>query len=465
MGLQVYNTLTRKIEEFVPLRSGEIRMYTCGPTVYEYAHIGNFRTYLWEDLLRRYLKFLGFRVIQTMNITDVDDKTIANALKAGVSLSEYTQRYVDAFFVDLDALGIERAEHYPRATEHIPEMVRMIRQLQAKGHLYESRGSLYFKIATFPRYGRLANINPEAMSGHERIDSDEYEKDDTRDFAVWKAHKNDEPCWKTEIGDGRPGWHMECSAMSMKYLGETFDIHTGGVDNIFPHHENEIAQSEGATGRPFVKYWMHAAHLIVDGEKMSKSLGNCYTLRNLQEKGYEPRPIRYLLLSVHYRSPLNFTFEGVAQSKSSLERLDDLVVRLRGSDLPPGSDPAFSKGIAEARSGFLAALDSDLNTAGALGNIFVMVRETNSALDVGVARADDARAALELLGEFETVFGIRLGRTETLDGEIEALIRDRTEARARRDFREADRIRDDLVRRGIVLEDTPQGVRWKRKGP
>ncbi|MFQ5876502.1 MAG: cysteine--tRNA ligase [Acidobacteriota bacterium] len=464
MGLRVYNTLTRRVEDFVPLTPGEARLYTCGPTVYDYAHIGNFRTYVWEDLLRRYLRFRGFRVVQVMNLTDVDDKTIANSLKAGLNLDDYTRRYVDAFFEDIDALGIERAEHYPRATRHIDEMVALVRRLRDNGHLYESRGSLYFRITTFPRYGRLARIDPGAASGHARIDSDEYEKDDPRDFAVWKARRDDEPYWTTEIGEGRPGWHLECSAMSMKYLGESFDIHTGGVDNIFPHHENEIAQSEGATGRPFVRYWMHAAHLIVDGQKMSKSLGNYYTLRDLLGRGFDPRSIRYLLLSAHYRSPLNFTFEALSRSGASLERLDDLARRLREASLPPGSDRSLRKRIAAARAGFVEALDSDLNTAGALGHLFVLVREAHTALDEGRAGSDDAREVLDLLRTFESVFGVRVGRVEALDREVEEMIRRRSEARARKDYAEADRIRDALSTQGIVLEDTPRGVRWKRRG-
>ncbi len=464
MALRLYNTLTREVQEFVPLRAGEVRLYTCGPTVYDCAHIGNFRTYLWEDVLRRYFKFLGYRVTQVMNITDVDDKTIENSLKAGVTLQEYTKKYTDLFFEDVDALGIERAEHYPRATEHIPEMIAMIRSLKERGHLYESRGSLYFRIDSFPQYGRLAHIDGAGSQGHERIDADEYDKDDPRDFAVWKAHKEGEPFWDSEFGQGRPGWHLECSAMSMKYLGEVFDIHTGGVDNIFPHHENEIAQSEASTGKPFVHYWLHAAHLQVEGEKMSKSLGNCHTLRDIRHKGFGPRPLRYLLISSHYRTSLNFTMEGLRQSETALARLDGLAGRLRDHRSAAGSDKDLAKKIRAGRSGMLEALDVDLNTAGALGHLFVLVRELNNALDAGRAGQDDVTAARDVLATFETIFGICLARTEVLDSEVEAMIRKRTEARAARDFAEADRIRDELVCRGIVLEDTPQGVRWKRRG-
>jgi cysteinyl-tRNA synthetase len=463
MGLRFFNTLTRREEDFVALRSGEVRLYTCGPTVYDYAHIGNFRTYLWEDLLRRYLNVRGYRVTQVMNLTDVDDKTIANARRAGLALEDYTRKYIDAFFEDLDALGIERAEHYPRATGEIPAMVALVRRLREKGHIYESRGSQYFKIDSFPGYGRLSGCDPAAGDRQPRIDSDEYEKDSPRDFAVWKARKDDEPFWDTELGPGRPGWHLECSAMSMKYLGETFDIHTGGVDNIFPHHENEIAQSEGATGRPFVRYWLHAAHLIVDGQKMSKSLGNFHTLRTLRERGFDPRAIRYLLLSVHYRKPLNFTFEGLAQSQAALARLDDLALRLDQHDSPKTGGAGLARGAAAARAGMLEALDADLNTAGALGSLFDLVRETHAGIDAGRVGAEEAAEVRGVLSAFETIFGIRIGVRGSLDQEIEALIRRRAEARSRRDFAEADRIRDDLLARGIVLEDTPQGVRWKRR--
>src|SRR6267154_4856556 len=330
MGLRFYNTLTRRLDEFTPLREGEVRLYTCGPTVYDYAHIGNFRTYLWEDLLRRYLEFRGYRVRQVMNLTDVDDKTIAGALAAGVTLQEYTRPYIEAFFEDLRALGIETAEQYPRATDHIPEMVALVHRLRERGHLYESRGSIYFRIDSFPRYGRLSNLDPGAAPTHARIDCDEYEKDNPRDFAVWKARKDDEPYWETDLGSGRPGWHLECSVMSMKYLGESFDIHTGGVDNIFPHHENEIAQSEAATGKPFVRYWMHAQHLQdAVGEKMSKRLKNFTTLRDLVAEGYQPRAIRYALLTgAHYRSPLAFSPELLKAADSAVKRLDEFAVRL-----------------------------------------------------------------------------------------------------------------------------------------
>jgi cysteinyl-tRNA synthetase len=464
MSIRYYNTMSRSVEEFVPLREGEVRLYTCGPTVHDYAHIGNFRTYLWEDVLRRHLEYRGYRVRQVMNITDIDDKTIAKSMQAGLTLDEYTKKYTEAFFADLDALCIQRAEVYPRATQHIPEMVALVLELKKRGRLYESRGSIYFKIDTFPSYGRLSGCNPAEASGHARIDSDEYDKDNPRDFAVWKSRRDEEPFWDTELGQGRPGWHLECSTMAMKYLGETFDIHTGGVDNIFPHHDNEIAQSEGATGKPFVRYWLHSSHLIVEGEKMSKSRGNFFTLRDLREKGYEPRPIRYLLVSVHYRKQLNFTFEGLNQAQAALSRLDDLVYRLDHEAIPEGEHAALKTAAAAARQGMLAALDSDLNTAAALGHLFDLVREANSALDAGLARSGDSGAVREVLAQFERIFGVKLGAASCLDEEVEALIRRRTEARRSRDFAESDRIRDELQRRGIIIEDTPQGVRWKRQG-
>jgi len=465
MALRFHNTLTRREEEFVPLHAGEVRLYTCGPTVYDYAHIGNFRTYVWEDLLRRYLEYRGYSVIQAMNLTDVDDKTIANARAAGATLEGYTRAYVDAFFEDVAALGMEKAEHYPRATAFIPEMARLVQRLKTTGHVYESRGSLYFKISTFPGYGRLSRVDPTAAAGQARIDSDEYEKDNPRDFAVWKAPKDGEPFWETEVGPGRPGWHIECSAMSMHLLGETFDIHTGGVDNIFPHHENEIAQSEAATGKPFVRYWMHAAHLIVDGEKMSKSKGNFHTLRDLAARGYDMRAVRYMLLSVHYRKPLNFTFDGLSQTAAALGRIDDLALRL---DATAARATTGGGGVAtrakEVLQGMMEALDDDLNTAGALGHLFDLVRETHTALDAGTFGTLDLEAARETLRAFERIFGIRPGQRAGLDAEIEALIKKRGDARTRKDFGAADRIRDELLGRGIILEDTPQGVRWKRKG-
>jgi cysteinyl-tRNA synthetase len=460
--IRFYNTYSRRKEEFRPLVDGEVRMYTCGPTVYDYAHIGNFRAYAWEDLLRRYLKVRGYRVVQVMNITDVDDKTIRGAGAAGVSLDEFTGKYIQAFFEDLDALGMERAEFYPRATRHIPEMVDLVRRLLDRGHAYESKGSVYFRLDSFPDYGRLASLDREGMIANFRVDSDEYEKSDVRDFVLWKARKEGEPHWETPIGDGRPGWHVECSAMSMKYLGETFDIHTGGADNIFPHHENEIAQSEAATGKKFVRTWMHCAHLVVNGEKMSKSKGNFFTLRDLIGRGCDPRAIRYLLVSQHYRKPLNFTLDGIAWAASNLNRLGDCERRLHG-DLPPGGDEALARFAAGVRDRFHESMDDDLNSATALGFLFELVREINTAADRGSLGEENARELRTFFGEISSIFGLDLGAAPDLDDEVEARIREREVLRKARKFAEADAIRDDLLGRGILLEDTPTGVRWKRK--
>jgi len=460
--IRFHNTYTRRKEVFRPLVEGEVRMYTCGPTVYDYAHIGNFRAYLWEDLLRRYLKAAGYRVTQVMNITDVDDKTIRGAKAAGLGLDDFTEKYIRAFFEDLDALGVERAEHYPRATRHIPEMVKIVQTLLERGHAYESKGSIYFRLDSFPEYGRLAHLRQEGMIANFRVDSDEYEKSDVRDFVLWKARKEAEPFWETPVGVGRPGWHLECSAMSMKYLGETLDIHTGGTDNIFPHHENEIAQSEAATGRKFVRHWMHCAHLVVNGEKMAKSKGNFFTLRDLLGRGFDPQAVRYLLLSQHYRKPLNFTLEGIAWAASNLDRLGDCVRRL-DREHPPGHDEALADWTRRTRERFRAAMDDDLNSSSALGALFELVREINSASDrgsLGAGNADELRA---LLGEVSAIFGMKLGTVMALDDGVEARVRERETLRKARKFAEADSIRDELERRGILLEDTPTGVRWKRK--
>jgi cysteinyl-tRNA synthetase len=437
-------------------------MYTCGPTVYDFAHIGNFRAYVWEDLLRRYLKAREFRVTQVMNITDVDDKTIRGAAAAGVSLEEYTQRYIEAFFEDLDALGVERAEHYPRATRHIPEMVAIIRKLVETGHAYESKGSYYFRLDSFPAYGRLAGLDRAGLIANFRVDSDEYEKSDVRDFVLWKAHKEGEPSWDTPLGNGRPGWHIECSAMSMKYLGESFDIHTGGTDNVFPHHENEIAQSEAATGKPFVHTWMHCAHLVVNGEKMSKSLGNFYTLRDLLGMGHDARAIRYLLVSQHYRKPINFTLEGISWAGANLNRLGDCTRRLEHPS-GPGENERLTEFTRQTRDAFYESMDDDLNSAAAMGFVFELVRELNSAADRSELPAKNAAELQRFFGEISAIFGFSLDSGLNLDQELEGLVARREELRRSRKFAEADAIRDDLLRRGILLEDTPSGVRWKKK--
>jgi cysteinyl-tRNA synthetase len=483
--LRFFNTLTRREEELRPLRSGRVGLYTCGPTVYDHAHIGNFRAYVWEDLLRRTLEFSGLGVRHIMNLTDVDDKTIRGAGERGMSLDEYTQPYIDGFFEDVRALNLRPAQLYPRATRHVPEMLELISRLRDKGHTYESRGSIYFRIASFPAYGRLSGLQPDALrsaaASAEVIDSDEYEKEDMRDFVLWKARKPGEPHWSGPFGDGRPGWHLECSAMSMKYLGESFDIHTGAVDNIFPHHENEIAQSEAATGRPFVSLWMHCAHLIVDGEKMSKSKGNFYTLRDLLQRGADPRAIRYLLLSVHYRKPLNFTLEGLDQAAASLARLDDFALRLRQHVFPSGRDEDLSTLTRSAAAAFRGSLEDDLNSSAALAALFDLVRDTHSALDAGRGGQDNRAEILDLLAGAEQVLGLlRLegpfqeqidlgGRPQVVHyaagdpgPEVRRLVRQRLEARRARDFARADALRADLGRRGFLVEDIPGGCRVKR---
>jgi len=460
--LRFFNTLTGRIEEFHPLSEGEVRMYTCGPTVYDYAHIGNFRAYIFEDLLRRHLKFRGFRVIQVMNITDIDDKIIRRANEVGEDIFTFASRYIEAFFEDIDALRIERAEYYPRATEHIEDMKRLIERLIEKGHAYIKEGSVYFKIDTFPDYGKLSKLDPESLEVGSRVDADEYTKDDVRDFALWKARKEGEPYWDSPWGEGRPGWHIECSAMSMRYLGETFDIHTGGVDNIFPHHENEIAQSEAATGKPFVRYWLHCQHLVVEGEKMSKSKGNFYTLRDLLEKGYDPVAIRYLLLATHYRKPLNFTFEGLRNAETTVERINDFLDRLASSSFTSSGNGALEKAISRAEEKFTAELDDDLNISGALAALFELIRETNTALDSGAISEGERRKILSLFRNWNRVLGV-IEEPEELPDELLRLIRERNEARRARNYKLADEIRARLLEKGIVLEDTKYGTRWRRK--
>lgn len=464
--LRFYNTLSASVEEFHPLENNKVRMYVCGPTVHDFAHIGNFRTFLFADLLRRYLKYKGYDVQHVMNITDVDDKIIQKAAAAQKTLRDYTDIYTQYFLEDFDALGAERPEQILRATDHIPEMTELVHKLNARGHTYESEGSTYFRIASFADYGRLSKINfaGNIVGGSERVDADSYEKDDARDFVLWKAAKPGEPCWETDIGSGRPGWHLECSAMSMKALGETFDIHAGGIDLVFPHHENEIAQSEGATGMPFVRYWVHAEFLMVEGQKMSKSLGNYFTFRDLVEKGFSPRAIRYLLLSAPHHKQLNFTLEGLRGAESTVERLNDFRRRLTEIQTEGAAQPSVAELIARARQRFEAAMDDDLNTAEALAAIHDFIRETNNAIAAGAVTAVDAQTVLMLIERFDAVFGI-FGevKQEMLDTEIQALIDERQAARQAKNFTRADEIRQLLTERGITLEDTKDGVRWRRK--
>jgi cysteinyl-tRNA synthetase len=463
--LRFYNTLTRRLERFESLEPGHARIYTCGPTIYDFSHIGNFRTFLFEDILRRALRLFGYRVTQVMNLTDVDDKTIRGANLAGLSLREFTDRYAEAFFDDLETLGVERAEHYPRATDWVPQMVELVQRLEGNGHTYRSDGSIYFRISSFPGYGKLSGVRPEKNIAGARVDSDEYDKEDARDFVLWKAAKPGEPSWDTELGTGRPGWSLECSAMAMGLLGESFDIHCGGVDNIFPHHENEIAQSEGATGRPFVRYWLHAEHLVVEGQKMAKSLGNFFTLRDLLEQGHDRKVIRYLLVSVPYRQKLNFTADGLHASGQAIERIGNTLRRLAhtppaqaGGDLEPAEVEAF-------RERFRDALGEDLNTARALAELHTLLRTVNTAFD-GAGLSPAARRALELaLSEADSVLGVFPDTTSsaTVDAEIQELVDQRTAARAARDFGSADAIRDRLAEMGVIIEDTPHGTVWHRR--
>jgi len=484
VALTLFNTMTRSPGTFRPLSPGHVRLYTCGPTVYARVHIGNLRTFVWEDLMGRVFRALGLRVTQVMNLTDIDDKTIRGAVGENLPLHVFTQKHIDTFFADLAALNVVPAAHYPRATDHIPEMVEIVKKLAERGHTYESDGSIWYRISTFPAYGKLSGIDLNAVKRGARVADDEYEKEDVRDFAVWKGAKEGEPesaLWTTGLGKGRPGWHLECSAMSMKYLGETFDIHSGAVDNIFPHHENEIAQSEGATGKPFVNWWLHAEHLIVDGEKMAKSKGNFYTLPDVLAKGYSARAVRYLLLSVPYRQKLNFTFEGLRAATSALERLDSLERRLAErvgtgpEDAARGEKPTedFLRRVKEAESNVLAAFEDDFNSASALGALFTFVGETNKDLEGGHLLPSDAVAAQALLGRVSDEilgispsrrpFGAPEARSSIDDAEVEARVAARQAARKRRDFKAADAIREELAGLGVLLEDTPQGVRWRRR--
>jgi len=476
--IRLHNTLSGKIEPFLPQTPGEVKMYTCGPTVYDYAHIGNFRTFIFQDILRRFLKLRGLKLTHVMNLTDVDDRIIANAAAAKVGIREYTEKFAQAFFDDCKALSVDSPEYWIRATDHIPEMVQLIERLRAKSFTYDSEGSIYYRITKFPAYGKLSKIDLTGIQVGARVDNDRYEKESARDFALWKAPKPGEHFWETGIGPGRPGWHIECSAMAMKYLGETLDIHAGGIDLAFPHHENEIAQSEGATGKTFSRYWLHGEHLLVEGEKMSKSLGNFYTLRDLFAKGYKPSWLRFTLASVPYRRQLNFTFDGLKQAASSVERLRTFANRLTQGKFAPGSNPVMAERIARAADDFDAGLSDDLNTAVALAAMFDFVREANIAMDKGEFTQAEASAAQDFLSKFEQVFAViedddgrklkALGfsavESELSDADIEKLVAERNAARARRDFASSDRLRKELADRGIILEDSRDGsVRWKRR--
>jgi cysteinyl-tRNA synthetase len=476
--IRLYNTLSNRLEPLEPLHKGEVRIYTCGPTVYDFAHIGNFRTFTFQDVLRRFLRSQGLRVMQVMNLTDVDDRIIQNAAAAHVTIREYTEKYVAAFLEDMRALRLEEPEEIVRATDHVEDMVDLIERLQKKGLTYESEGSIYYRISKFPEYGKLSKIDVGGIKAGARVDNDRYEKDDARDFALWKSPKPDEHFWETRIGPGRPGWHIECSAMAMKYLGDTLDIHTGGIDLAFPHHENEIAQSEAATGHPFVKIWLHAEHLIIDGEKMSKSLGNFFTLRDLFAKGQKPSAIRYLLMSVPYRRQLNFTGDSITQAANSVTRLRTFYARLKNEQFKAGETPEIQKRAAKAEADFDSGLADDLNTAFSLAVIFDLVRDVNTAMDKGEFRQQDAPRLIAAMEKFDSIFAILIdddaeilhrmgfasGESRMPEAEVEALVEERNAAKKKRDFKRADEIRKKLTDSGIILEDIKDGsVRWKYK--
>jgi cysteinyl-tRNA synthetase len=492
MTLRLFNTLTGQIEPLVPADGKALRMYACGPTVYDYGHIGNFRTFLQIDVLRRFLRLTGTAVRHVMNITDVDDKIIRNAAQAAIPIGQYTAQYEQAFFEDLESLRIERPEVLPHATDHIPRMVELVEKLAAAGAAYRTEdGSWYFRLSAFPQYGKLSKKDLSGMADGARVDVDEYEKDSARDFALWKAVKPGETSWDTAIGRGRPGWHLECSAMAMECLGESFDLHAGGEDLMFPHHENEIAQSETATHKPFVRHWMHVRFLLVEGKKMSKSEGNFFTIRDLLLKGYKASAIRLALISVPYRHQLNFTFQGLVEATSAIDRLRTFRQRLADGAFPPGETAPMQEAARNARAEFLAALSNDLNTAEARAPIFDLVRAANTAIDQGQFLAADSDAILALLKDFDAVFDVledrdaepaeravawaeQVGRLDDVapellarqslsDEAIETLVAERTQAKLQRDFARADQIRQQLAESGVAIEDSKDGVRWKRK--
>lgn len=463
--MEFYNTFSRELETFRPIEDGQVKMYTCGPTVYHYAHIGNFRAYMFEDILRRSLEYLGYDIIQVMNLTDVDDKTIKGSIAAGVSLDDYTCTFKRAFFEDLKTLCIEPAEYYPAATEHVPDMIRLIERLIEKGNAYVSGDNcVYFQVASFADYGKLAHLNMDGMQAGVRVAQDEYEKDNVADFALWKAwdESDGDVWWDSPWGKGRPGWHIECSAMSFKYLGESFDIHTGGIDNMFPHHENEIAQAEAATGKKFVNYWLHCAHLRVDNEKMSKSLGNFYTLRDLFDKGYEGREIRYVLFAGHYRQSLNFSFDALEAAKASLGRIDAFRLRLKeysSNGEKKGTLPMWAE---KASVGFYGGISDDLNVSACLAVIFDMVHDGNVAMDAGELTAADGKKVDDLLDDFNKVLGVLDLPEQTISVAVDTLLEQRDVARKSKNWVLSDEIRDQLAGMGWEVKDTPDGSKLRK---
>jgi cysteinyl-tRNA synthetase len=467
--MKIHNTLTQSLETLTPLDGNRVRMYTCGPTVYNYAHIGNFRAYVFEDLLRRALLYFGFEVRQVMNLTDVDDKTIAGAIRAGVPLDAFTRTFKEAFFEDLRTLNIQPAEHYPAATDHIPEMIALIQALLAKGHAYRSEdGSIYFSVSSFPSYGKLAHLDMTGLRPGARVQHDEYEKENVADFALWKAwdEKDGNVVWEAPWGRGRPGWHIECSAMATRYLGESFDLHTGGVDNIFPHHEDEIAQSEAASGKPFVRYWMHCAHLVVDGRKMSKSLGNFHTLRDVIGRGYTGRETRYVLMAGHYRQSLNFSFDALQAARHSLQRLDEFQDRLAsvaGAGAPAAEAAALPDWAEAAHRKFDAGLAEDLNISESLAALFDLVHAGNRAIDAGTLAPAGATAVRRLLCRFDGVLGFLAKPQADVPAAALGLLEQRQKARQNKHWAEADRVRNELAALGWLIQDTPQGPKLKRQ--
>lgn len=462
MALKLYNTLSRSLQEFKPADGDTVRMYSCGPTVYNYVHIGNLRTFTFQDILRRYLKHYGWKLRDVMNITDVDDKIIANASAAGQTIQDYTEKYRKGFEEDCATVRLRPPSKTTLATEYIPQMVDLISKMSEKGYTYQSEGSTYFRIANFENYGKLSRIDTKGMKAGARVDNDEYEKDNARDFALWKATKEDETGWDSPFGRGRPGWHIECSAMAAAELGDNFDIHTGGVDLTFPHHENEIAQSEAASGKPFARFWVHGEHLLVEGQKMSKSLGNFYTLRDLLEKGYSAASIRYLLSTTPHRKQLNFTFDGLKGAAAAIGRLRSFKRRLHADKFAAGANPGAEERAKQAIREFEEGLDDDLNTAQAVGAVFEYVRDVNTAIDAGEFLAGDVAAAEKVLELFDSIFDVLTAdqSTKMPPEEIDAMISKRAEARQSRDFALSDQIRDELQAKGVVIEDTRDGASW-----
>jgi cysteinyl-tRNA synthetase len=464
MPIRFYNTLTRAKELFGPLAPPKVGMYTCGPTVYNFAHIGNLRTFLFQDLLKRHLRYRGFVVTHVMNITDVEDKIIRTCRETGESLTSLTERYTQEFVNDLNTLGFVLPDVMPRATHHVPEMVELIKRLRAGGHTYDAGGSIYFKIGSFPQYGKLSHFDVETLQqgASGRVDSDEYSTEDARDFALWKAWDEDDGAifWETEIGKGRPGWHLECSVMSMKYLGESFDIHCGAIDLVFPHHENEIAQSEAATGKPFAKYWMHAAHLNIEGRKISKSLGNTITLRDLLNDGHGPAAVRWALRATHYRQPTNFSVETLEAAKQSVQRVRDFRLRLKHVTRAEGEDMRAACEACE--NTFAEALDDDLNISGALAAVFEFIRDTNKLIDDGTLSRAGAANAAALFDRLDAVCGMLGAPEEETPEQVKALVLERQQARRAKNFTRSDAIRDELAALGWTVEDTADGPRVKR---